>query len=65
MRGIIENQWADMISLARPVVHNPDFPNLILQGSNEKSKCINCNLCLFLLPAGKPQQCYYGKLPEH
>jgi 2,4-dienoyl-CoA reductase-like NADH-dependent reductase (Old Yellow Enzyme family) len=64
MKKVIKNHEADMICMARPLIHNPYFPNEILGGSNDPSKCINCNLCLFLLPSGKPLKCYYGKAPS-
>lgn len=63
MRCVIENKEADMISLARPLIHNPNYPNEILNGFNHKSECLNCNLCIFLLPSCQPLQCYGGKAP--
>jgi len=64
MKQVIKNQEADMICFARPLVYNPNFPNEILEGSDKQSGCINCNLCLFLLPSGKPLKCYFGKPPK-
>ncbi len=64
MRYVIESNKADMICMARPLIHDPYFPNKILSGSNEQSGCINCNLCLTLLPLGNPLRCYQGIPPR-
>lgn len=64
MKQVIQKQDADMVCMARPLIYDPDFPHQILQGSETPSKCLNCNLCLILLPLNKPLQCYYGKPPR-
>jgi 2,4-dienoyl-CoA reductase-like NADH-dependent reductase (Old Yellow Enzyme family) len=64
MRTVIQNKQADMICMARPLVYNPDFPKQVLSGSQQPSKCLNCNLCLVGLPSGKAMKCYYGKPPS-
>ena len=63
MKKVIENNEADMISLGRPLINDPNFAQKILNGSDKQSTCINCNLCLTLLPLGKPVKCYNGKAP--
>jgi len=63
MRQVIKNNEADMISLARPLICEPNFPNRILNGDNSPSKCLNCNICsLVLLPMGQPLKCCHGRL---
>jgi len=58
MRQIIQKREADMICLARPLICEPNFPNKILRGDTNKSKCINCNLCgIFVIPSGEPLKC--------
>ncbi|MEM0466345.1 MAG: NADH:flavin oxidoreductase [Candidatus Thermoplasmatota archaeon] len=64
MKQVINNKQADMICFSRPLIHNPRFSQDILQGSTQSSGCLNCNLCLSMLPSGRPLRCYYGKLPK-
>jgi len=63
MRGIIKKDDADMICLARPLICNPNFPNEILSGSNHKSKCLNCNICVVYPSNDRQLKCFYGKMP--
>ncbi len=63
IKDIIESGDADYVSLSRPLIINPNFPNKIKQGSEKPSKCINCNHCLpYVMMA--PLKCYYGKRIE-
>jgi 2,4-dienoyl-CoA reductase-like NADH-dependent reductase (Old Yellow Enzyme family) len=64
MRRVIRQREADMICMCRPLVYDPKFPKEILSGSDASSGCINCNLCMFMLPSGLPLKCYYGKPPS-
>lgn len=44
---ILESGNADFISLSRPLIRQPDLPNLWLSGSGKNTaKCISCNACL-------------------
>jgi 2,4-dienoyl-CoA reductase-like NADH-dependent reductase (Old Yellow Enzyme family) len=44
---ILESGNADFISLSRPLIRQPDLPNLWLSGSGKnKAECISCNGCL-------------------
>ena len=62
MEEILEEGAADFISLCRPLIRDPEFPNLIRRGLVEKSTCINCNLCL----TDKPVACYQMRFrPPH
>jgi len=63
MQHVIAQNQADMICMARPLIYNPDFPNQILSNDPTPSHCLNCNLCLLLLPSGKKVKCYHGKPP--
>lgn len=48
-REVIENVLnhadADFISLSRPLISEPDFPNRLRAGTTEKSRCIASNNC--------------------
>ena len=63
MRQVIQKKEADMICVARPIVYNPNFPKQILNGLNTPSKCLNCNICLAVVPRGYPTKCYNGRAP--
>ena len=44
---ILESGNADFISLSRPLIRQPDLPNLWLSGSGKNTaECISCNGCL-------------------
>ena len=62
MESILLEGSADFISMCRPLIREPEFPNLIRRGLAEKSTCLNCNLCL----TDKPVACYQmGYRPPH
>lgn len=48
-RGVMEEVLAagdaDFISLCRPLICEPDFPNRLRQGLQERSSCISANRC--------------------
>jgi 2,4-dienoyl-CoA reductase-like NADH-dependent reductase (Old Yellow Enzyme family) len=45
MEQILSNGDADFISLCRPLINDPDFPNKLRLGLKEKSDCISSNNC--------------------
>lgn len=45
MENVLTNGEADFISLCRPLISEPDFPNMIRAGTTEKSRCIASNNC--------------------
>jgi 2,4-dienoyl-CoA reductase-like NADH-dependent reductase (Old Yellow Enzyme family) len=44
MERILDEGTADLISLCRPLIREPDLPNRI-QAGQEKATCISCNQC--------------------
>jgi len=44
MENVLEKGMADLISLARPLIREPDLPNKFKEGK-EKADCISCNGC--------------------
>ncbi|MDA8088411.1 MAG: NADH:flavin oxidoreductase [Nitrospiraceae bacterium] len=44
MEDVLRRQEADMIGMSRPLIREPDLPNLMMQGK-EKADCISCNKC--------------------
>ena len=42
---IIQRGYVDFVSLARPLVRQPDLPNIWLSGGPDEATCISCNAC--------------------
>lgn len=53
----------DFVSMSRPLIIEPDLINKYKNGTETKSKCIECNNCLIGI-FQRPLRCYYGKLPN-
>jgi 2,4-dienoyl-CoA reductase-like NADH-dependent reductase (Old Yellow Enzyme family) len=60
MRMIIETGEADYVSLCRPLIIDPNFPNKIKKGSDKPTPCIRCNYCLYYLKS-EELRCYNGQ----
>jgi 2,4-dienoyl-CoA reductase-like NADH-dependent reductase (Old Yellow Enzyme family) len=44
---VLESGAADFVSMSRPLIRQPDLPNLWLSGQGpDKEECISCNACL-------------------
>jgi len=56
IENILESGNSDFVSLSRPLIRQPDLPNLWFSGSGKnRAECISCNACL---PIGtKPLKC--------
>lgn len=53
---ILERGEADLVSMARPLIRQPDLPNIWLSGGADRATCISCNACF---PAGnQPTACH-------
>jgi 2,4-dienoyl-CoA reductase-like NADH-dependent reductase (Old Yellow Enzyme family) len=60
--GEIENALtsgnADLVSLSRPFLAEPDLVIKMKHDLNHQSLCINCNFCVVMCDSGKPTKCY-------
>ncbi len=45
MEDVLASGDADFISICRPLISEPDFPNLLKAGAKDKSRCISSNNC--------------------
>ncbi|EKD28934.1 MAG: NADH:flavin oxidoreductase/NADH oxidase [uncultured bacterium] len=61
MHDVITTFNLDGISLCRPLICEPDWPEQIRMGLSEHSKCTQCNLCLIHCDGDKSLQCYRRK----
>lgn len=58
MNRIVKEGTADMLSLARAVTAEPNFPNDVLNGREDPAKCSDCNRCLVEVVLGNKLRCY-------
>ena len=64
MEEIIENNYADFISMSRPFIREPFLVRNFREGKQDKASCISCNKCLAAIPNDFPIRCYTNKFPE-
>ena len=45
MQNVLENNYANFFSLARPIIREPDLPNKLRNGRKGEFDCVSCNMC--------------------
>ena len=45
MRRILSDAYADMVSMSRPLIREPDLISKILDGRKTEASCVSCNKC--------------------
>jgi len=45
MESVIASGAADLVSLSRPLIREPDLPARFRDGTSEKAACVSCNAC--------------------
>ena len=45
MQSVIDEGAADLISISRPLIREPDLPGKLARGQSFRASCISCNLC--------------------
>ncbi|MBQ7650755.1 MAG: NADH:flavin oxidoreductase [Victivallales bacterium] len=45
MEKLLDTTGIELLSLSRPLIREPDLPNLMRTGSVHESQCISCNRC--------------------
>ena len=60
MDGAVREDRTDFVSLARPLLAEPDLANKFLRGESEVSVCDNCNICLVAADTA-PIRCHRGE----
>jgi len=65
MENVLESGYADFISLCRPLISEPDLPNLFRAGIKVRSRCISSNNCWpKVLGAGISCKCPHDKVVQ-
>lgn len=59
---ILETGAADFISMARPLVREPNLPNKWLSGKRVAAQCSSCNRCAGEEDRGNKAKCYARRL---
>ncbi len=62
--SILKAGYADLISMARPLVWEPDLPNRWMAGNLAAALCTSCNRCLAEIEQGNRLRCYLDRLQE-
>ncbi len=55
---ILRSGTADLVSLARPLIREPDLPKKWREGTAERASCVSCNRCLGEIEQGGRLACY-------
>ncbi len=63
MEKVLENNYADFISMSRPFIREPFLVNKIEKGEMDKVSCVSCNRCLAAVPNEISVYCYNKGLP--
>ncbi|MBR1760220.1 MAG: NADH:flavin oxidoreductase [Schwartzia sp.] len=45
MERVLNDTKIELLSLSRPLLHEPDFPRKLESGESDVSKCVSCNAC--------------------
>ncbi|MGD9115300.1 MAG: NADH:flavin oxidoreductase, partial [Desulfobacterales bacterium] len=64
MEEVLENNYADFISMSRPFIREPSLVNRIKEGKMDKVSCVSCNRCLAAVPNELPIYCYNKGFPK-
>jgi 2,4-dienoyl-CoA reductase-like NADH-dependent reductase (Old Yellow Enzyme family) len=58
IEDVLTSGDADLVSLSRPFVAEPDIVLKMKNDRNYQSLCRNCNYCAVMCDSGKPTKCY-------
>ncbi len=59
----LRDQSLDAVGLCRPLIREPDLPNLWRRGQSTESSCTNCNLCTVYCDSGEITKCREVAVP--
>ncbi len=55
---ILEQGHADLVSMSRPLIREPDLPKRWKAGDMTRAECISCNRCFIEIGFDKPVRCF-------
>ena len=64
MEHILDNGYADFISMSRPFIREPLLVKSFKEGKTDKVACESCNRCLAAVAADLPVKCYNKGIPK-
>ena len=64
MEEVIENGFADFISMSRPFIREPNIVNRIREGKADAVACVSCNKCFAAAANYIPVHCYNKGFPK-
>ena len=48
MENLLEEGYADLIFISRPLIYEPDLVSKLKSGNSKRAMCASCNLCFDL-----------------
>jgi 2,4-dienoyl-CoA reductase-like NADH-dependent reductase (Old Yellow Enzyme family) len=64
MQEILQNGFADFISMSRPFIREPNIVNRIRKGQADAVACVSCNKCFAAIANLMPVKCYNKGIPK-
>ncbi len=64
MEEMIDDGFADFISMSRPFLREPMIVNKFREGKKASVSCVSCNRCLAAIPNELPVRCYRKGFPS-
>jgi 2,4-dienoyl-CoA reductase-like NADH-dependent reductase (Old Yellow Enzyme family) len=64
MEQVLEQGHADLISMSRPFIREPDLVKRFREGQTDAAACQSCNKCAAALVSDMPIRCYYNGFPQ-
>jgi len=65
MEEVLEKEFADFISISRPLIREPSLVRRFKEGKADEAACVSCNNCLAAVFNGLPLRCYNQGLPAY
>lgn len=59
MEEVLQNGYADFVSMSRPFIREPFLVKRIKDGNTEQASCVSCNKCLGSITGDAPLKCYH------
>jgi 2,4-dienoyl-CoA reductase-like NADH-dependent reductase (Old Yellow Enzyme family) len=64
MEYVLENNYADFISMSRPFMREPYLVKKIKEAKMDKVSCVSCNKCMAAVINNIPIYCYNKGFPK-